>query len=282
MDFSKLGTAAAESDDLTQNKVFDRPLPREGVALLRLRDYVELGRHESNVATYKPALKVLLTFELNHPDHMVEFDGKQEPSIITIRLNKGGTAKSGYKKLFNVMNKACGGQCHHFVQMIGKAFLGEIYHNTNGEGDKKKTYANLDLDGAWSLKAPVQVDTLTNTKTAIPVTELHGIAKAFLWENPSIEDADVVAMWDSIFIEGEREVEDAKTKTKKTVSKNWIQETIMKNIEWEGSTTQALTQEHITLEEHTADAPKEEPKVENKLGALAGVAVEDEVPNLDD
>jgi len=54
-------------------------------------------------------------------------------------------------------------------------------------------------------------------------------------------------MWESIFIEGEREVE--KDGKKEMLSKNWIQETVMENIEWEGSVTQALTQEQISLDE---------------------------------
>jgi hypothetical protein len=249
MDFSKLGQAAAESDDLTVNKSFERELPRAGVALLRLRDYVELGRHEPKNPTYKPSLKCMLVFELSHPDHMIEIDGKKVPSTITVRLNKGATSKAGYKKLFNVMNAACGNQFQHFVQMVGRAFLGEIYHNSTGEGQDKKTYANLDLEGAWSLKAPVQVDALTNTQTDLPIPELDGTPKVFLWENPSLSDKDVTDMWESIFIEGTREVEDKKTKEKKEVSKNWIQETIMQNMEWEGSVTQALTQEHVSIDE---------------------------------
>lgn len=282
MDFSKLGTAAAQSEDMTKNKSFERELPRAGVALLRLRDYIETGRHESNNPQHKPALKVMLVFELNHPDHLIEIDGKKVPSTLTIRLNKGATNKSGFKKLFNVMNAAHGGGYQHFVQMVGLPFLGEIYHNTAGEGDKKKTYANLDLDGAWSLKAPVQVDALTNKQTPIPVTELDGKPKVFLWENPSISDEDVMSMWESLFIEGEREVEDAKTKEKKMVSKNWIQELIMQNLEWEGSTTQALTQEHITLEEHEGT----EQPANSGTSALAGAASSgpsgDGVPSLDD
>lgn len=248
MDFSALGQAATESDDLTQNKSFERAMPRAGVALLRLRDYIETGRHEGKNASYKPALKTMLVFELLHPEHAQEFDGKKEPMILTVRMNKGATTKSGYKKLFNVMNTACGGNKQHFVEMIGQPFLGEIYHNSVGEGENKKTYANLDLDGAWSLKAPVQTDAIMNTSTPIPVPELHGTPKAFLWENETVSDAQITEMWESIFIEGEREVEDKATKEKKMVSKNWIQETIMKNIEWEGSVTQALTQEHISLD----------------------------------
>lgn len=273
MDFSKLGAAASATEDMTQNKAFEREIPREGVALLRFREYIELGRHEAKAGSgYKPSLKALLIFELNHPDHMVEFDGKREPQTLTVRLNKGATTKSGFKKLFNVMNAAHGGKFTHFVQMLGLPFLGEIFHNVSGEGDKKQVYVNLDKDGAWSLKAPVQIDALTNTKTSIPVAETHGQLRAFLWENPSVEDADVVAMWESVFIEGEREVEDPKTKEKKKVSKNWIQETIMKNIEWEGSRTQGLTQEHIVLDEHV------EP---TGLDTLAGAA-SSAVPSMDD
>lgn len=276
MDFSKLGQAAAQSEDMTQNKSFERELPRAGVALLRFRDYIELGRHESLNPQYKPALKALLVFELNHPDHMIEIDGKKVPSTITVRMNKGATSKSGFKKLFNVMNAACGGDKQHFVQMIGQPFLGEIYHNSTGEGDKKKTYANLDLEGAWSLKAPIQVDALTNKQTPIPVNELDGTPKVFLWENPSVSDEDVVSMWESLFIEGEREVEDAKTKEKKMVSKNWIQETIMKNLEWEGSTTQALTQEHISIDEHESESSPTDALVN------AAESNSDDVPSLDD
>ncbi|QDP66068.1 MAG: hypothetical protein Unbinned4336contig1000_33 [Prokaryotic dsDNA virus sp.] len=270
MDFSKLGQAAAAAEDMTKNKSFERELPRAGVALLRFRDYIELGRHESKNPAHKPALKAMLVFELNHPDHMIEIDGKKVPSIITIRTNKGSTSKSGFKKLFNVMNKACGGDKQHFVQMIGMPFLGEIYHNTVGEGDKKQTYANLDSEGAWSLRAPVQVDALTNSQTEIPVRELDGTPKVFLWESPGIEDDDIKAMWESIYIEGEREVEDAKTKEKKTISKNWIQETIMKNLEWEGSTTQALTEEHVNLDEEGEEGS--EGTQEQNLSAMSDSA----------
>ncbi|QPI17687.1 hypothetical protein vBAmePR8F_gp27 [Alteromonas phage vB_AmeP_R8W] len=270
MDFSKLGTAAAASEDMTQNKTFEREVPKEGVALLRFLSYIELGRHESNNPTHKPALKAILTFELNHPRHMIEIDGKKVPQTIQVRLNKGMTAKSGFKKLFNVMNKAHGNKYNHFVQMIGLPFLGEIFHNVVGEGDKKQTYANLQDDGGWSLKAPVQVDALAGTEQPIPVPELHGTPTAFLWENENISDEDVKAMWESIYIEGEREVEDPKTKEKKMVSKNWIQETIKKNIEWEGSVTQALVEDHIDLDaldgsgSTEPELPKEEPKVEEQ------------------
>lgn len=272
MDFSALGQAAAQSEDLTVSKSFEREVPKAGVALLRLKDYIETGRHEPRDPTFKPALQCMLTFELSHPNHLVEIDGKKVPQNITIRLNKGSSNKSGYRKLFNVMNLAHGGTSKHFVELIGKAFLGTIYHNKSKDG--KTTYANLDLDGAWSLKAPEQIDALTEVVTPIPVRELDGKPKVFLWEYEHVTDAQVQEMWNSIYIEGTREVE--KDGVKEKVSKNWIQELIMSNTEWEGSTTQALTQEHISI-----DAPADVPVVATTVTDLAA-ASDSPVPSLND
>ena len=242
MDYSKIGQAAAVSDDLTVARSAERQIPRAGVALLRLVDYIETGRHEAKNPQYKPSLKVLLTFELSHPDHMVEFDGKQVPSKITVRVNKTYSDKGRYIPLFKSMDRACGGGNNHFVQMIGKPMLAEIYHNKSEDG--KATYANLDIDKAWSFKEPTMLEPLSGVKTPIPVPELVGTPKVFLWEADGVTDDQIVEMWESIHIEGTR------TNDKnEEVSKNWIQETIMENIEWEGSTAQALTQEHVNLDE---------------------------------
>jgi|19_taG_2_1085344.scaffolds.fasta_scaffold06405_2 hypothetical protein len=249
LDFAALGAAATTSEDLTVDQSFKRELPRTGVALLRLKDYIEFGRQESSNPAYKPAIKVMLTFELNHPDHLIEIDGKKVPQLIQVRMNKGSTSKSGYKKLFKVMNKACGNKFKHFVEMIGTPYLGEIFHNTSGEGEKARTYANLDFEGAYSLKAPLQVDALTGQATAIQVAELDGTPKVFLWENESLSDDMVKSMWDSIYIDGTYE------KDGKEISKNWIQNTIMEALDFEGSTTQALTQEHISLDEVAEEGP---------------------------
>lgn len=287
MDFKALGKKAGKAEDLTKNKTFERELPKAGVAMLRFRDYIELGRHESKNPTHKPALRCILTFELNHPKHMIEIDGKKVPNTLQVRLNKGVTAKSGYRKLFNIMNAASGGKAHHFVELLGDAYLGTIFHNEVGEGDKKQVYANLDKDGAYSITAPEQVDAVTEQVTKIKVPELHDKPSAFLWENEGMEDEDIISMWESIFIEGTREVEDPTTKEKSEQSKNWIQETIMKNLEWEGSRTQALTQEHLDLDEleggddlpQELEAVEESVEEENGLAALADSAdADDELP----
>lgn len=243
MDFSKLGRSAAETDDQSVEKSFERELPKEGVALMRFTGYIETGRHEPANPTHKPALKTMLTFELSGPKHLIEMDGRKVPQKFTLRLNKGMTSKSGYKKVFNMMNKAMGGGHTHFFQMLGKPLLGTITHNSNGkEGAEKRTYANLDDNGAYSFRSCMREDELSGELTQIPVPEVHNPIQGFLWENESIEDADYVEMWDSLFIDGTRE------KDGKEVSKNWLQELIMTNMEWEGSTCQALTQEHISLD----------------------------------
>lgn len=240
MDYSAIGQAAATSEDLTVERKAVREMPREGIALLRLVDYIETGRHEAKNPQHKPPLKVLLTFELSHPDHMIEIDGKKVPQKITVRVNKTYSDKGKYMPLFKAMNRALGGGMNHFVQMIDKPMLGEVYH-TEWEGKK---YANLDIDGAWSFKEAAQEDAITRVKTPVPVPELHGTPKIFLWEPDGLTDEQITSMWESIYIEGTR------TNDKGIeVSKNWIQETVMANIEWAGSTTEALTQEFVSLDD---------------------------------
>jgi hypothetical protein len=241
MDYSQIGLAAAATEDLTIERKTEKELPKAGTALLRLIDYIETGKHEAKNVTHKPAYKVMLTFELSHPHHMIEIDGKKVPQRITVRVNKTYSADKGkYIPLFKAMNRALGGGYHHFVQMIDKPLMGKVYHSEN---DGKK-YANLNIDGAWSFVPAVMEDVIAGTSKPVPVPEMQGTPKVFLWESEGLTDAQILEMWDSIFIEGTR-TNDAG----KEVSKNWIQETIQANVEFEGSTLQSLTEEQVTLEE---------------------------------
>jgi len=243
LDFSKLGRTAATSDDQSVEKSFERELPKAGVALMRFIGYIETGRHAPKNPTYKPALNTQLIFELSHTKHLIDLDGKKVPQKFTLRLNKGMTAKSGYKKVFNMMNKALGGGHTHFFQMFGKPLLGTVYHNDNGkEGAEKRVYANLDDNGAFSFRSCEKEDELTGEMSTIPVMEQINPSQGFVWENESFDDETYVAMWDSLFIDGTRTDKDGKE-----VSKNWIQEVIQSNMEWEGSTLQALTEEQLDI-----------------------------------
>lgn len=229
MAFDNIANAAAEADDLTENKSgggFEREVPREGPALLRLRDYIELGFFAPKNPKHKNTMRCLLTFELLHPDHMIEINGEKVPGIFTVRVNYAGTATSRYRKLFAKMNYT--GTKHHFAQMLGDAFLGTLKHKAVDPNDPKKgVYVNLDDNGEWLIGAPRVVDPLTNETKEIPVPEMHGTSKLFLWENEGLSDDDIKECWNSIFIEGDN---DGK-------SKNWIQDTIKTNVAWEGSRT---------------------------------------------
>lgn len=255
--YAKLGAQAKRSDNQAVSKSFERETPKEGTAFLRLIGYVELGRHLPNNTTYKPALKTILTFELSNPKHLIVNDkGEKIPQKFQLRLNKGATAKSGYKKVFNQMNKALGGGHEHFFEMFGKPLLGEIFHNVvNKDTPEEKTYANLDNDGAYSFKSPNVEDPITGEIVAVPIPEVHYEMQGFLWENESIDDADYKEMWDDLFIEGTSERDDPKNKGQKIeVSKNWLQELIMTNIEWADSRCEALTQDEIQLDSLEAGA----------------------------
>lgn len=249
--FSKIGKQASKSENLTVDQSFERELPKAGIAFLRFVGYVEFGRHAPQAgSTHKPALKAMLTFELNHPKHMIEIDGKKVPQTYQLRLNKGKTAKSGYRKVFKLMNMATGGKATSFFEMLGAPLMGEIYHNTVGEGDKKKTYANLDLDGAFSFKKPEKRDELTEELTPIAIPEVHGELQGFMWENEDIDDETYVELWNDLFIDGTREVDDPDNKGKKIEkSKNWIQEFIQTNLEWDKSRLAELTTEHVELDD---------------------------------
>jgi len=255
MNYDNIANAAAEGDDLTQANAggFQRELPREGPALLRLRDYIELGFFKPKNPKHKNSLRCMLTFELLHPDHMVEINGDKVPGIFTINVNYAGTATSRYRKLFAKMNYT--GKKHHFAQMLSDPFLGNLTHKKDGD----KTYVNLDLNGEWNIGAPRVVDPLTNEVKEIPVPEMHGESKLFLWENAGLSEADIKECWDSLYIEGERD--DGKTK-------NWIQETIRSNVNWQGSTTESVV-DHADV---TVDA------IANAATAEAAPAAEQEAP----
>ena len=256
LDFSKLGKTGAKSEDLTKNVSFERELPKEGLAFLRLIGYIETGKHAPRNPSHSNSFKVKLTFELSHKRHLIEIEGNKVPQKFVLNMNKGKTAASGYKKVFNMMNKALGGGHTSFFEMMGKPLLGEVFHNEGKEDDKgnKPKYANLDQAGAYSFKSPLQEDPITGDMVTVPVPEVYNEMQGFMWENESFDDATYIAMWDSLYIDGTKEIDDPKNKGEKiTVSKNWIQELIISNLDWEGSTCQALTQQHVDLDDIGGD-----------------------------
>ena len=226
----------------------------EGVALFRLKDILELGTVMGEYAGKPKENKpVVLTFELVHPRHAIKRKAEGDPAEgpftgdfvrnheVTVRLNKSNSDRSKYMKLFNKMNfdgavATPKGKVPSFVAFAGKGFLGAVHHNTSKDGTK--VYVNLDKDGEYTIGAAriAETDDMgapTGNYKAVPVPEMNGEQRVFLWET-GVSDDVYTQMWNSIQIIGE--------KKDGTPYKNWIAESILSedNIALPGSRAESL------------------------------------------
>ena len=256
MEILDLANTAEDVKDLNAGGTDFKP-PREGVALLRLCSYIELGTYEGEwKGKAKLHKKCLVEFELVHPDHKIlDKEGNfRSYHKILVRLNKSGHAKSKYMALFNKLNYD--GSVHvekdkipALSRFLGHAFLGQVYHNSY----KDKIYANLDKDGEFSIQAPrspvMEMGVPTGKYEDIKVPEMNAKPRLFLWEAPGMPDSGTHKMWESIYIEGEKD---------DGTSKNWIQEMILseENVALPGSKVEQLFLEKGELDsEFSTDDP---------------------------
>lgn len=249
---------ANETQDVVDTKAGsgDFKPPREGVALLRLCSLIELGTYAGEwKGKAKENKKVLIEFELVHPDHKIigndgSFKGYHR---VMVRVNKSGHVKSKYMALFNNLNYD--GTVHFekdtipaLSRFLGHAFLGTIYHNLY----KEKVYANLDKDGVYSIGAPRSPLTNLGMPTGeyedIPVPEMNVKPKLFMWEAPGMPDSGYKSMWASLYIEGEKD---------DGSSKNWIQDLMLsaENIALPGSKVEELFLENGELSDLSLGDP---------------------------
>lgn len=208
-----------------------RELPVAGLTRLRFVGYIELGIHEEEFkGDKKKREKVSLIFELSGPKHpATDYDGKKVPHTITINESLSLNEKSNFYKLFKRMNYT--GEATHIAQLLGKEFLGTIFHNTKGEGTDAKTYANLRDDSGYSIRPPFVDDPDTGESRRINVDEPLTPIKCFLWSFCS------KPMWDDIFIDGkwDDKKDDKGNVIKEGTSKNYWQNRIKSAINFQGS-----------------------------------------------
>ena len=170
---------------------------------------------------------------------------------MSIKIAKKLSDKAKFKKLFNVMTYGRD-SIKHMAQMLGEAFIINIYHNVVEKEGVKRTYINLDKDGVYGIGAPFVTDPLEGTKTEVPVREALSPLRLFLWANPTQET------WDSLFIDGTRTVK-KDGGGEEEVSKNWLQEQILSALNYTGSPLEALFGGVADLPtEETGDEPEEE------------------------
>lgn len=283
MSIADLAALAADTEDQTVDTVvsFDNEPPPAGITVGRFIEYIDLGKQKQPDYQGKPkppADSLRLTFELLSPKknlHEYEVDGEQRVRAdrVSIRISKKLSDKAKFKKLFNAMTYGREG-IKHMAQMLGEAFIINIYHNVVEKEGKKTTYVNLDKDGAYGISAPFKVDPLEGTREPVPVREPLSPLRLFLWNNPTQET------WDSLFIDGTRTVKkDGGAEVE--VSKNWMQELIMSAANFDGSLLQAMlggvdglptdevadddSDEDISLD--AQDEPEEEDDEEAKAAA---------------
>ena len=269
-DFKALANRAAKRNDQTQTKTGggDFTPPPAGTTTGRFVDYIEVGLQKQRPYKGKekpPANKVYVTFELLGKNYIkeIEVDGKKKEIAdrITVPLTLSLHEKSSFKKLFKKMTY--GRQdIEHMAQMLGEAFKITVKHNEVGEGDKKKVYANItDDDGNFLISAPVRKEedeegNVIGTKK-LAVRDSLSNERLFIWDEPTQET------WDSLFIDGDREVKDEKGKTK-TVSKNWIQNMITSALNFEGSPIQAFLEGSDSLPDDPEELEDDSEEVEDE------------------
>jgi hypothetical protein len=268
-----LADQAAETEDQTVVTAdFESRLPEKGKTVGRFIEYIELGkqpgRPTKNNKNPKPADEVRIVFELLGPKNVrVEGEGKEKTTYadrISLKISKKFSGKAHFKKLFESMRYGRDG-IKHMAQMIGEAFLIEVIHNTVGEGDQKKTYANIRDDNGWLVSAPMIEDPLEGTVKKLKVQEPVSPLRMFIWNTPTQE------CWDSLFIDGTRTKKNAKGEEEE-VSKNWLQETITSALNFEGSAVQEMLAGEI---DYAADDTEPE-------GEEVELATEDDEPAADE
>lgn len=240
---------AAESEALADQTAdnggnFTYEPPAKGPCFARLIGYIELGKRPQKAYMGKekpPAREVRLVFELAGKKHAKEIEVDGEKKVIYPLITERLTIKSGdraaFVKLLKSMDYGRGNT--HMALMLGETFKLDIVHNEVEKDGKKVTYANIRDDAGWKVAAPVAMvpnpdDPEDLIEKWVKAPDTGRPMQLLLWDSPTIEQ------WDSIFIDGEREVKDEKGNTK-VVSNNWLQEDIINNaIDFKGSALEAL------------------------------------------
>ncbi|BAG70377.1 hypothetical protein RSB1_gp19 [Ralstonia phage RSB1] len=220
LNLKKLAQKAAKTQDLTKEQAGgDYAPPAKGVPGVRFVGYIETGKVEG---TFKGQTKVQdkahLLFELHGKRWPASEGGR--PQMLTVKLNKSKSSKSGYIKLFKAMNYE--GNATTFVELLGGDYIANVFHYEN-EG---KTFATFkdDATGIITVRAPF-VENEDGEPQRRKVPEAMTDIKAFLWDDPDMDQ------WKSIFIDGE--YDDGK-------SKNRFQNAIKDALNFEGSPAEAL------------------------------------------
>ena len=241
-------TKAAKADknftETSSGGSFERELPVVGVGFLRLREYIEMGIHSHGKAPHqKDRPLARFVFELTHKKHSMSFEKDGETittqHVMSVTVPISDNESADYIKIFNLLN--WNGTLTHPLEALDKPMMCKISHSESGEGDKKRSYANLwtgtPKDKNWQILPPVkEADPMDDASVAQdisaaipPLSKGAESLKVFLWLH-----ADQ-AQWDTLFIEGTRTVKGKGDAPDKEESKNYLQEKIKQAKNFAGS-----------------------------------------------
>jgi hypothetical protein len=262
IDFKALGAAAAKSGtDMTQAKQGggDYTPPAEGNCRLRLVGYIELGKHSKVYkGVPKTEAQVELVFEVSGPKHPpADVDGKKVPIRLSETMSLSLNEKANFFKLFQRMNYA--GDAQHMIQLLGRPFLGTIFHDKwTGKDGKERVTAQLRGPDGYSIRPPRVEDPESGEWKVVEVAPAITPLKGFLWDHADLEQ------WDSIFIDGEypARTNDKGEVTAPAKSKNVFQEKIRSALNFPGSPIAELlaTRGIGKLDLPATDDPQERPE----------------------
>lgn len=279
LSIEEIAALAAEAEDqseVTSGGDFNDDPPPEGLTVMRLIEYIELGKQKQKPwqGKAKPdAEEVRVTFELLHPtknitEYEVEGVKKKTGQLLSLKMRKSTSENAKFRKLFLKLQYGRTDK-KHIAQMLGEAFVVTIFHNKSEDGSK--VYANMNPKGGeYTIAAPYKVDAITNEKQMYDILPPTKPLRLFVWGSPTR------GTWDSLFIDGTKEVT-AADGTKTEVSKNWLQETVLGASNFRGSPLDLLL--NGVTDEMLNEPAKNGAKVETK--AAEQTVTEEEMPAED-
>lgn len=256
--------------------------PNAGTCIATLVGYIELGlrvKKGYKGAPDKKMRKARFIFELaggTNPHTVTEGDN---PVKIAKRINvnvwlpaagKAPSEKSGLYKVMSALNHAKDPSIKIPAQLLGKHVKVIVSQEkfTNDAGEEI-VYGSIGSANDGFRITPATIDLTdeagmpTGEVRLIPAPEVVSIQRCFLWDYAS------QAMWDSLFIEGEYEAQEAADgkPAKPAKTKNVIQEEIKQALDWIGSPMQQILGAGGELD--TAELSED-------VGAAAGGAASDD------
>lgn len=189
-----------------------------GAYVGRLCEYIDLGMQpqEYQGKAKDPAPNIRLGVAIFYSDP----EKPQDPSPYVIRssdMSVSRNEKAGTFKAFAALNYKRDPNIKHFAQFIGQPFIFHV------EVKKSKTSGREYNTIAWDKTGPA-IDAMSKQPYQVP--ELGDeFYRVFLWDYPTKED------WDALHIDGTNQ---------EGKSKNFIQETILAALDYQGSPLQLL------------------------------------------